>query len=308
MSTTCSPFDSQLETITEFLERFKIQCSTQLEKVKDDGVKQAAILVSALPISIITDLQRRFKPRKLSAASLEEIEALLISQFSVKQSIVGASRRFLSYKQSPDQSIESYAKCLNDLAAACQYTECCRDRMLRDVFVSGLISGPILRAVLQACEDKTFNECVNLAKLSEQTMMDAQDMKNEATQSSTERVHTTISKNSVPENYTCIRCGAKRKHFASDCFALKKKCNFCKKFGHLEKVCKGKQRRSHAVQDTGHDNDDTGGDSEDTSSEEGDAASSGHKHRSTVHRVRESRKKLGKCKHNKENCNCSFLG
>ena len=49
-------------------------------------------------------------------------------------------------------------------------------------------------------------------------------------------------KKDAPTNYTCICCGTKAKHFASDCYALKLKCNKCSKVGHLSKVCKSKQR------------------------------------------------------------------
>ena len=39
----------------------------------------------------------------------------------------------------------------------------------------------------------------------------------------------------------CIRCGTKARHFASDCFAKKLKCNSCTKFGHIERACKSKK-------------------------------------------------------------------
>ncbi|KAA0193888.1 hypothetical protein HAZT_HAZT008757 [Hyalella azteca] len=42
----------------------------------------------------------------------------------------------------------------------------------------------------------------------------------------------------VPKNYTCIRCGAKAKHLAKNCFAIKLTCKKCSKQGHLAKVCK----------------------------------------------------------------------
>jgi len=249
MSSSCSQFNSEQETILEFLERFRVQCSDQLAAAGGDGTKMAAVLVKALPVNIITDLQRRIKPTLLSAATYDELVDKLTSQFEVKHSVVGATVRFLNYKQSSSESIESYAKSLNDLASACKFKDCCRDRMLRDAFVSGLHSSSILSAVLHDCEDKTFNACVDKAKLVEQITSDALDIKLDPKSNNNSTNKLTTPSTNIPENYVCIRCGAKRKHLARNCFALKLKCNSCKKPGHIAKVCKAKRGGVNDVHD-----------------------------------------------------------
>ena len=102
----------------------------------------------------------------------------------------------------------------------------------------------MLTTVLQKCENKTFNQCVEHAKLIEQLSSDAQDMKSDMTTHSYKV--TTRNTEKVPANYVCIRCGAKAKHLAKNCFATKLQCNNCKKMGHLSKVCK-KSVKSHLV-------------------------------------------------------------
>ena len=248
-SSSCSQFDCQKETIDEFIQRFTVQCSDQLAAAGDDGIKKAAVLVKALPINVITDLQRRLKPVLLSAATYDQLISKLTSQYEVKQSIVGATVKFLNYKQSASESIESYAKNLNDLASACKFSDCCRDRSLRDAFVSGLYSSAVLRAVLQDCEDKTFNDCVDKAKLIEQLTSDAQDIKLEPKPLNSPAYKLSSSTNSTKlhNNYVCIRCGAKKKHLASQCYALKLTCNSCKKTGHLSKMCRTKKSQVHSL-------------------------------------------------------------
>lgn len=245
MAYNCTQFDCQQETILEFIERFKVQCAEQLTQAGDDDIKKAGVLVKALPVSVITDLQRRISPTKLSEATFTVIENKLTAQFQVKHSIVGATVKFLNYKQSADDSIENYAKTLNNLATACNYNDCCRDRMLRDVFVSGLYSSAVLRSVLQDCETKTFNQCVEHAKVIEQVAADAQDIKVEP--HCTNSAYRVSSDTNIPHDYICIRCGAKSKHLAKNCFALNLSCNTCKKKGHISRVCKSKQSRTHAV-------------------------------------------------------------
>lgn len=247
MSTNnCAQFNPEVETVVEFMERLKVQCSEQIEKAGNDGRKKAAILVKALPVSVITDLQRRIKPTLLSAASYNELEEKLKLQFQIKKSIVGASVKFLNRKQAAGETIENYARSINDLASLCSYNDCCRDRLLRDTFVSGLRSSAILTGLLQTCETLNFNDCVEKAKLLEQLSADAEDIKLEPNMHSNYKMS---DMGDIPKGYKCIRCGAVEKHLAKQCYALKSKCNTCGKVGHFSKMCKsrGNNHRNHAV-------------------------------------------------------------
>jgi len=243
-SIACAPFNSEQETVLEFIQRFKVQCSEQLARAGQDGKKKAIELVKVLPVNVVTDLQRRIKPVLLSDATYDELEEKLTTQYEVKKSIVGASVQFLNRKQLSNESIENYARVLNDLASSCKYSDCCRDRMLRDTFVSGLRNSVILSGLLPDCEGKNFNDCVEKAKLLEQVTADAQDIKLDPNSTKSYKVSMT-----VPNNYICVRCGSKAKHFSKNCYALKLTCNSCKKKGHISKVCKSKFSKAHAVGD-----------------------------------------------------------
>ena len=170
------------------------------------------ILIKSHPVSVITDLQRRIEPTVLSDATYNEIEEKLIAQCEVKKSTVGAGVKFLRRKQQHDESIEQCAKVLNNLAAECSYNDCCRDRLIRDAFVCDLRSSAVLTIVLQKCENKIFNQCVEHVKLIEHLSSDAQGMKSDMTTHSYKL--TTRNNEKVPANYVCIRCGAKAKHLA----------------------------------------------------------------------------------------------
>ena len=123
-SSNLQPFDSKIETIREFVERFSIQNSEALAKAGEDGLKKAAILVKCLPVNIVTELQRKLKPARLSQSSYNVIVEKLTSQYEIKKSIVGASVRFINRKQSVGESIENYARSLNVLANECNYNSC----------------------------------------------------------------------------------------------------------------------------------------------------------------------------------------
>ena len=58
---SCEKFNPSEETIIEFLERFTMQADDFLLNAGSNSNKKAAILIKALPVPVITDLQRRLK-------------------------------------------------------------------------------------------------------------------------------------------------------------------------------------------------------------------------------------------------------
>lgn len=240
MASAISVFNPEIENIVEFLERLKVQAADVFVSAGEDGLKKASILVKTLPVTIITDLQRRLKPKKLSEVKFQELEEMLTSSYETKRSVIGATVAFLNYKQKPNESIENFARTLNNLCSECKYKNCCRDRALRDAFVSGLRSSKILAGLIQDCEDRTFNECVEKAKLLEAFSADTQDInpRDHGNDVTSYKVTTSLGVSKVPSDYVCMRCTAKGKHFIKNCFALQLTCNHCKKRGHIRKACK----------------------------------------------------------------------
>ena len=222
----------------EFIERFKTQNYQKLQGKVEDKEK-AMLLANALPVEVLTDIQRRLKPVTLSNATYSEIETHLISLFSSKKSIIGASVTFLNRKQLPEETIEQFANALNELASHCAYGNCCRDRLLRDAFVSGLRNARIISAIIQDCEAKKFHEVLERAKIIEQLNQDIAEfnpnskflntnhVKSSAYQNKNNKKSQDAVKskfNKISDRYICCRCGVKGKHLSSDCYALKITC------------------------------------------------------------------------------------
>ena len=76
-------FDPQNETITEFIERFAVTNQDLLEKAGANELKKASILIKCLPVNVITKLQRKLQPTKLSGASYSVIVEKLSSQYEI---------------------------------------------------------------------------------------------------------------------------------------------------------------------------------------------------------------------------------
>ena len=92
-------FSIEIESVEEFLQRFKIQNGYKLDKAGNDDSKKARILAKSLPTTVVTDIQRRIKPKRLTDTSFEEFERQLTSSYSIKKSVMGAcSNKFCNPK------------------------------------------------------------------------------------------------------------------------------------------------------------------------------------------------------------------
>ena len=111
---TCNLFSPEVESVEEFLQRIKLQHGDKLEAAGDNRAKKARILANALPTAILTDIQRRLKPKLLTDSTYDDLERNLIASY---KSIIGAAVTFVNRKQKAHENIESYSKALNELAS-----------------------------------------------------------------------------------------------------------------------------------------------------------------------------------------------
>ena len=253
LSSTCPSFDPELESIQEFFQRFQCQASDLLHKFRNDDGRKASVLLRVLPVNIISDLQRRLAPTLLTDATYDEIHDHLLQQYSSSKSTIGASVQFLTCKQKPGQSLEDYARNLNSLASLCNYPSDCLDRLLRDIFVSGLISSAILSSLIQVCDTLTFRETLERAKLLETFRQDVDKIQshhrshllvNATSDSSDTEVNKVVlhNKRSPKDNYLCYRCGSKGMHFSDECYARDRTCHICNIKGHIARICQKAQK------------------------------------------------------------------
>ena len=246
----CIPYDKEAETINEFLTRFAMQCSELLHKFRNDDSKQVALLLRAVPVNVFTEVQRALAPDSVTDASFDLIKETLIKLYAPPKSVLGASINFFNCKQKPGQSIDEFARQVKLYSQECGFEAQVRlSRIQRDVFLAGLHSAPVVTAILQISDNIEFDEAVAKAKAITQLRHDAQGagqsrVSTHQFEQFDEEVHH-IQRSTVPSSYVCVRCGKQGAHRAEHCFALKLKCNYCSKIGHIAKVCKSAQRMNN---------------------------------------------------------------
>ena len=154
----------------------------------------------------------------------------------------------MTYKQQPGQSFEDYARQLNNLGSLCNYPSSCLDRLLRDAFVAGISNAAILSSLIQVCDQLSFRETVERAKLLDTFRQDVDSIRSSRNPRALTAYSTNDSdycdcankvsvKKTIPKDYLCYRCDSTGIHFSHDCFAKHRRCHLWNKEGHLAKIC-----------------------------------------------------------------------
>lgn len=170
----------------------------------------------------------------------DEILARFDEYFGEQKSLILARREFLQSKQGQSETITEYACRLRRLYKECEY-DTQNDELMRDVFVIGIANNDIAEK-LMAKEDLDFNEAVSRGEAWERATRTRQETVKTINLAKTEE--TEDSSGICVIEKRCYRCGS-NKHLANSkiCPARTQQCRKCKKVGHYQKVCRGREIR-----------------------------------------------------------------
>ncbi|XP_065219751.1 uncharacterized protein K02A2.6-like [Planococcus citri] len=159
--------------------------------------------------------------------------------------------------QREGESVSDYITELRKLAVDCKYANEFLNEMLRDVFVSGLRSKPILDRLFEE-DDIPLDKTLSIAQAIERALASTNEILSPAV--SDAPVHKLQNQNQNRSRFKkktyssdnggqsqgatttqCIRCGLNN-HTAANCMKKNLRCNFCKAQGHVAEVCFKKKR------------------------------------------------------------------
>jgi len=203
---------------------------------------------------------------------------VLEGHFDTAKNKYAESVKFRHITQKSDEPVAQFSLRLRQQAAYCEYDEFL-DRMLIEQLLHGLSDRNICDEII-AKKPTTFKDAYAIAHALESTRQTAEEIKTPIietthtllsaaqqykksknathgkakshvqTQSNTSDPNTnTPQQNTRGENHRplfCYGCGAQ--HIRAQCPFLNSECNFCKKTGHIAKVCRAKRRDNHTHQ------------------------------------------------------------
>ena len=259
-------FDTYLERLDFYFKANDlgeiVLTSSNADTVNARREKRKSILLSVIGADTYSLLRTLCAPTRPSEKTYKEITDLLTAHFSPKPSEVVSRYKFHTRIRQPGESVSSFMSELRKLADHCNFNNYLTD-MLRDRLVCGIADERVQRLLLTEKEltlEKAYQVCI----AEETASKDSSILKGEhVNKVNVQRKHfhtkqtpPKVKPNHTPKRY-CYRCG-EESHVANRCKYINTPCNYCKKIGHLAKVCLKKKAKSeaNAIGDEPSDNDD----------------------------------------------------
>ena len=217
--------------------------------ISEEGDKRRAILLSSCGPTTYQLLRNLVAPGKPTDKSFTQIVELVRDHHQPRPSTIVQRFNFHTRSQKPGEKISEFVAQLRKLSEHCSFGEGLQD-MLRDRLVCGC-KDHRLQCKLLAETDLTFEKAFKIAKAAETAEKEARDLHDTPAAQPVHVIKGTLSNKHAQRAQTlpqgksvlpiCYRCGAK--HKATECRFKEAECNFCKKKGHIAKVCRSRLKQ-----------------------------------------------------------------
>jgi hypothetical protein len=245
-----------LRTTTWQSYRDRINFYFKANRIDTDDDKKALFLWS-VGDTTYNLLESLVSPKSLvdDDTGFTDLIKLLDSHYDATKNIMTATYDFYSCHQKPGQSFAEWKAELCAKLRYCGFTTSVlknkpQDRALRDMYVIG-INNPKIRQALLKEQDPDLESAEKIIQLAERLQEDVRHFGTSVdhTVSTVAKVQSDkYNRRSQPPNKSapkvvnkpCQTCGATN-HPRSQCKYRDFTCNFCKRSGHLERVCRQKK-------------------------------------------------------------------
>ena len=230
-------FDSTREDWTSYTERL-----AQYFVANDitDAGKKRAILLSACGPSTYQLIRNLASPTKPAEKSYDDLVKLVSDHLHPTPTVACQRYNFNTRKQKEGESIAEYVAELRRIAEHCKY-DAMLEEMLRDKLMCG-VRDRRMKQKLLAEKDLTFKKAFELTQAMEMAEHNTVKLQEERPPKPAANV-LKVRERQPTAQHACYRCGGNNHHH-SKCRFKDYECRFCKKRGHLARVCRSKAKQA----------------------------------------------------------------
>ena len=206
----------------------------------DDADKKRAILLSACGTTTYKLLKALVAPAELSSKSFAELVQLAEEHYIPKPSVIMRRFHFNTCVRLEGESVNQFVTRLRDLASHCDYGDSAKE-LIRDRLVCGVRDDHLQRTLL-AVSKLTFDKAYELAILHEAAVQNSRLLSGPSALAPVNFADPSPAEDSLNDKPSCIkpcyRCGGR--HSSRICRFKDTVCNFCRKRGHIQRVCQSR--------------------------------------------------------------------
>ena len=243
-------FNAATDSITQYLERVDLYFTAQ--RIQDD--LKVATLLSSIGASTYARLSDLLSPTKPSTKTLAELTALLQRHYEPPRIVIAERFQFRTRVQKEGESMAEFDAALRKLAIHCGFAGDRLTEELRDQIVVGLRKETDRKRLLTEA-DLTYKRALEIVQASESAEKTTKSLRRHDTSEvlymSRKQKHQKSSK-TPPQDQPrdCYRCGGK--HQPAVCKFKEAECHYCKKPGHIARVCRAKAKQEKGKKPTHH--------------------------------------------------------
>ena len=230
-------FDPQVEEWTEYAERLDL--FMEANSVRAEAKKRAIFLASIGP-SVYKLLRNLLAPDKPADVEYERLRETVKQHYNPKPSEIIQRFKFNSRTRNADESVSDFLAELRALAAYCNFGDSLNE-MLRDRFVCGIENKSMQKKMLSESQ-LTLKRAVEIALSVETAEKDTHLLEGASHSQQIHKVKVDEGKQQQFWKLPCSRCGSSD-HYRNQCKFGEAICHYCKKKGHLKRVCRARLRR-----------------------------------------------------------------
>lgn len=246
-------FNPQIDNWDSYIDRLKY--CFEANGVVTDSAKRANFF-TICGSHVFETVLALISPRKSGDVTFSDIENILTKHYSPKSNEISLSYKFYKCDQLQSESTSDYITKLRKLSSGCNFPNL--ERMLRDRLVCGMRDANLQYELLKR-DNLRYEDVVTAMMSAENAGRDARMIQNDAAR---QRHGATVESMTAPDgdNLTapfepmdinamqtstsirfCYRCGDRH---SGECRFTRAVCRYCKKKGHIEKVCIAKKKDS----------------------------------------------------------------
>ncbi|XP_049522593.1 uncharacterized protein K02A2.6-like [Dermacentor silvarum] len=228
------PFDPDSGPWQEYLERE--QQFFAANEVPD--AKKHAVFLRCCGSRTYSILRSLLAPNKPTETTLENCLKTLSDHFSPKPLIVVSRFTFNSRVREEGESLSEFVDALKKLSEHCEFGTFLKD-LLRDRIVCGIRDTQMQTRLLEE-PNLTVGTAVLTALAIESVKRDASEL---CVMEGAVSANVNVIRTSDKKHVSCYRCGDA--HYATECPHIRKICSYCRKVGHLARVCQSRDAGSN---------------------------------------------------------------